>query len=815
MQIAKVLIAATTQQLDRLFDFEIPAELVGLVCVGSRVIVSFQNRQTVGYVWELAEQSEFENLKLVLSVTETLPVLSKVQQELVTWLAEYYFCTRAEVVKLCLPPGNKLGRELHYYLNVTLTECQLRLEKVFQSVEVEQILNVIKNSTKAEWTAKEWQRRLVKIESSWDFLQAEKLVVSRSGLAKAKINPKQQKLYHWVNFEQRDKTPTGERVREVLQEKPEGLSKTELVELAAVSASVIERLVRQGMLLVETVSVTRVPAGLNNQISQRKVNLNSEQQQAYDEIIAQAGAARVLLHGVTGSGKTEVYFEVAATFLAQGRQVLYLVPEIALTPQMLARAQARFGEQVAILHSRLSDGERFDQWQRIKHGEARFLLGARSALFAPFEDLGLIVMDEEHESTYKQEETPRYHAHKVAEKLAELTGAKLVLGSATPGIETFFAGQQGRYRYLPLIKRYNQKSLPPVELVDMRAELKSGNKNILSTRLREELETALARGEQALLLLNRRGYSTFVLCRDCGQALKCPACDVSLTYHLNQDVLRCHYCDYRQRMPDVCPQCKSVRIKYFGHGTQKLEEELTSLFPRARLVRMDLDSTSRKDAHYEIYKQLTTGNFDILLGTQMIAKGLDLPKVTLVGAISADATLNIPDFRAAERTFQLLTQVAGRAGRGELAGKVIFQTYDPGHYSLQLAQTHDYLNFYEREIIQRETMSYPPYVELMKLAFSGLDQRQVATAAVIYCKIIKDLQEKLVINNEAVPIFELLGPAPALIPKVQDRYRWHLLLKSSDSKVLTELTKDSWALFPFKQFQTVRIIRDRNPYSSL
>lgn len=428
-------------------------------------------------------------------------------------------------------------------------------------------------------------------------------------------------------------------------------------------------------------------------------------------------------------------------------------------------------------------------------------------------------MDEEHESTYKQDDSPRYHAVQVVTKLAEITGAKVILGSATPSIESFYRAQTEQYQYLQLDKRYNSNPLPEVTIINMRDELQKGNKNILSNDLHDSIKTCISNDEQVILLLNRRGYATFVLCRDCGYSIKCPSCDVSLTYHVPEINLRCHYCDHYQKVPSICPKCSSTRIRYFGHGTQKLEEELAKDFPQARLLRMDLDSTARKGAHHHIYQQLSDGSVDILLGTQMIAKGLDLPRVTLVGVITADSTLNFPDFRAAERTFSLLTQVAGRAGRGSKMGHVIFQTYNPEHYSLQNASKHDYLSFYQQEIEYRRELSYPPFSELVKLSFQGLVDARVAAAAEKFGELLESLnlpnQTNATQSQSTKSILEILGPAPSLIAKIQNKYRWQILLKSNQLSQLEQIIKTVWDQFPFRDFGDIKISRDRNPYSTV
>lgn len=812
-KIARVLLAAQGSQLDRLFDYLTPPEFEAVAKVGARVLVPFRNRPSLGYIWQLTEDSEVEELKTITQVLDDPPLLTGIQYQLVDWMADYYYCSRADGLKHCFPPGSNPVRIVAWRLNYDLNEINKRLAQRFSESEVNEGMALLGELNGRP--VKEWEKRFIKLPQLWEYLIKNRIIVKNQSYTVPKTKPKTCRVYCWAAAEVDEPSDTGKRVQAVLL-REQMLSRAELCAAAEVSPSVIDRLVREGKVVCKEIEQERKPAGFSEMAQvAASCRLTPEQEGVFQQIAESQGADYFLLHGVTGSGKTEIYFKAAAETLKQGKQVLYLVPEIALTPQTLERARQRFGDQVALLHSNMSPGERFDQWFKIKNGKANLVLGARSALFAPFERLGLIIVDEEHETSYKQEETPRYHTGTVVQKLAELTGAKVIFGSATPSLESFHAAQNGKFRYLGLPERFNRRRLPQVSIVDMREELRRGNKNILSASLHEAIESALAQREQVILLLNRRGYSTFVLCRDCGYTLTCPACDVSLTYHNSIKVLRCHYCDFRKPVPDLCPKCQSSRIRYFGHGTQKLEEELKTFFPQAKIIRMDLDSTSGKGSHHRIYQELVNGRVDILLGTQMVAKGLDLPRVTLVGVISADSTLNIPDFRAAERTFQLLTQVAGRAGRGEKASRVIFQTYNPEHYSLQLAKDHDYFGFYRAEIERRRELQYPPFTELVKIAFSGVNLGQVREAAQTFAGIFREYLARICGEPDQTKVLEVMGPAPALIPKIESKYRWQLLIKSHCQNRLNELINSSWAAFPFRKFSDVKIIRDRNPYSIL
>jgi primosomal protein N' (replication factor Y) len=483
------------------------------------------------------------------------------------------------------------------------------------------------------------------------------------------------------------------------------------------------------------------------------------------------------MYGVTGSGKTEVYLQSIEEVLNNGKEAIVLVPEISLTPQMVHRFKGRFGSKVAVLHSGLSTGEKYDEWRKIQRKEVQLVVGARSAIFAPFENLGMIIIDEEHESSYKQEENPRYHARDVAIYRAKLHKCPVVLGSATPTLESFARSKKDVYKLLTLKERVNKRSMPHVDIIDMREELRSGNRSMFSTTLIEKLTERLEKREQSVLFLNRRGYSSFVMCRDCGFVIQCPHCDISLTYHRHGQQLKCHYCGHEEQMPNVCPECQSEHIRFFGTGTQKVEEELVKVLPHARIIRMDVDTTGRKGAHEKLLTRFGNKEADILLGTQMIAKGLDFPDVTLVGVLTADTMLHLPDFRASEKTFQLLTQVSGRAGRHELPGEVIIQTYTPEHYSIQLASQYDYDSFYNHEMQLRKNHAYPPYYYLALLTVSHPEITKVVSVTE---KIVQFLRRN--VENET----KILGPVASPIPRIKDRYRYQCMVKYKREKNLHE-----------------------------
>ncbi|NLM46984.1 MAG: primosomal protein N' [Firmicutes bacterium] len=552
------------------------------------------------------------------------------------------------------------------------------------------------------------------------------------------------------------------------------------LEKRGVSRDTVRTLEKKGWVRLIVLPVRRDPLAGLSAVREAPLQLTPAQQEVLAQL-ARSSEGRpkpMLLYGVTGSGKTEVYLQAIACMLQKKLGSIVLVPEIALTPQMTERFVARFGSSVAVLHSRLSAGERYDEWCRVARGEALVVIGARSAVFAPVRKLGLLILDEEHEITYKQEEVPRYHARDIALRRAEMHGAAVILGSATPSLESYTKALRGEYLLAKLPRRIADRPLPPVEIVDMREELKSGNKSIFSRTLQAALRDTLAAGRQAIIFLNRRGYATFVLCRTCGHVMRCPACNVSLKFHSTSAMLCCHYCDHQEPYPAVCPACGSRYIRHFGAGTQKVEEELRRHFPAARPLRLDADTAVRKGVYQKILACFRRGEANVLVGTQMIAKGLDFPKVTLVGVVTADTALNLPDFRAGERTFQMLTQVAGRAGRGAAGGRVVIQTYTPEHYAVTAAREHDFETFYREESARRKEFGYPPFGCLVRLLLSGGAEEDVAKAASLLAGFFG-------------PEIELWGPSPCPLEKVRGRYRWQLVLRGNELEPLLILAREA------------------------
>ena len=577
-------------------------------------------------------------------------------------------------------------------------------------------------------------------------------------------------------------------------------TKSELINEHSISQYKLNKLIENEVLSIEEESVFRYNDRVYNKDSAKTLTI--EQENIIREYI-NSDDKMFLLKGVTGSGKTEVYMKLVERVLLEGKSAIILVPEIALTPQMIERFKGRFGVNVALFHSKLSDGERFDEWFRVKEGKSKVIVGARSAIFLPAKNLGLIIIDEEHENTYKSEQNPKYQTKEVAEYLSELKGCKVILGSATPSIETYYRALTGEMKLLELNSRVDNKAMPPMKVIDMRNELKGGNKSLFGRELFIAIQERLKRKEQIILFLNRRGFSTFVSCRSCGYVFKCDECDISMTYHKN-GLLICHYCGKTKREPRECPKCHSKYVKFFGAGTQRVEEEVKKYFNNAGILRMDVDTTRDKHSYERIYNTFKNGEADILIGTQMVSKGLDFKNVTLVGILAADMSINIPDYRAAERTFQIITQVAGRAGRGDKQGEVLIQTYTPQHYSLQYAVNYDYEGFYEKEFTVRAMMKYPPFGKL--LLINGTSKKE---------DLLKNFMHKITMMIKPLVEncldIEILGPIPCMISKVKENYRWQIVIKGEFDSYFSKNIKEILYDENKNVYNDIRISMDINP----
>ncbi len=773
----------------RTFSYAIPPSLS--IDVGQAVWVPFGEKLLQGIVSELSDYPAVEETKEIVGIIEPHPILSPARVSLAYWISQHYLSPLFDAMALMLPPG--FERKALTFISISSVPDDFGLPSLTQ--EQRHILDLVQRQGKV--SQKELEKILGKKKTQTIISQLvrRRLAARSYELEPIKVRPKEE-LYLSLAAD------AGQAQQEVVRLCKKGASKqAALLDFLAqrskpmplaearkrvnCNKAVVDALVNKGLVVVQHIEVRRDPLSSQNINLSYPLTLTAAQESAFKSIRASlqetkehTPSAVFLLHGVTGSGKTEVYLQALAEAVRLGKRGIVLVPEIALAPQTIERFASRFPNKVAVLHSKLSLGEQFDEWQRIKEGECDVVIGPRSALFAPQPDLGLIVIDEEHEWNYKQDESPRYHARDVAIKLAELTGAVVILGSATPDVETFYHAQRGDYRLLQLPERVtpSQNSpLPQVEVVDLRDELKAGNRSLFSRSLSQAIAKAVAGGEQVILFLNRRGAATFIQCRNCGFALRCRRCEVPLAHHLAEDILVCHQCNYRIPVPQLCPRCQSRRIKFLGVGTQKLEQEASYAFPQARLLRWDSDATKRKRSHQEILNKLRSHQADILIGTQMVTKGLDLPQVTLVGVVNADTGLNLPDFRAGERTFQLLSQVAGRAGRGPLGGQVIIQTYAPEHYAIQAAAKHDYVLFYDKEIDYRRQLHNPPFTRLASLIYTHTNDG--------LCQGETERMKRFLIDerdSQGIADLSVIGPAPAFIHRLRGRFRWQLILRGSD-----------------------------------
>jgi primosomal protein N' (replication factor Y) len=787
MKYAEVAVNSPIAQR-RSFCYSIPPELK--IDTGQAVWVPFGSKILQGIVIKVSDYPSFEVTKEISGLITSFPLLSLAHLEVVFWLSKYYLSPLFDAVALMLPPGfeRRLATFLQFlpgYVDLS----QLSTEQV-------QVIHILENKDKVDIRELERKFGKKKTESITQQLLRQRLVVKSQQLEETKVKPKlvthlklqidQGEAEAEVVRLRKAKADKQAAVLEFLTKRPKPVPLPELRESTPCPKVVIESLRNRGLISVVEVKVRRDPLAHLRVVSTSPPKLTPSQEAAWQSVrscIVQRnlrGSPSVfLLHGVTGSGKTEIYLRALTESIAQGKRGICLVPEISLTPQTIERFASRFPGRVAVIHSGLSLGEQFDEWYRIKESGCDVVVGPRSALFAPQPDLGLIVIDEEHEWTYKQsDKSPRYHARDVAIKLAELAGAVVILGSATPDVETFYRAQQGEYQLIDLKERitpYGPSPLPEVEVVDLKEELKAGNRSLFSRSLVGAMTEALARNEQTILFLNRRGTATFVQCRDCGFVFRCSHCAASLTYHSATRKLVCHHCRYAVALPVECPQCLSRSLRFLGIGTQRVEEEVRHFFPQARILRWDRDVTSGRRAHEELLTKFRAHEADVLIGTQMIAKGLDFPQITLAGVISADTGLNLPDFRAGERTFQLLCQVAGRAGRGFTPGKVVIQTYSPEHYAIRAASKHDYRAFYAHEIDYRRRFGYPPFSQLASLAFSHTNESTCIREAERMSRLLA--AEK---SRRGIPDLRLIGPVPAFVPRVRGHYRWQLALCGTD-----------------------------------
>ncbi len=767
-KIASVILDHYHEKMDHYFDYLVPGECLDSIQSGMRVLVPFGrgNKTLEAYVMNLWETEDVpETLKPIHSLIESHPVMTGDHLNLVLWMKKHYLCRYIEGIRCFVPSGlvHKSSREVYY----------------------ENGIRMVREKTNSKNTPKKVLYAILTDQND----SGENLETSLQ------------------------RAPAQLKALKILQEK-KMLPLAELLRLADTGRQTVKALEAKKLVLIEEKTVGRNPFKDRPIIPYPAPVLTEDQLRVWKGIkisLSENPEKPVLLHGITGSGKTEIYLHLIEENLEQQKDSIIMVPEISLTPQMVDRFRGRFGETVAVLHSHLSQGERLDEWRKIRDGRAKIVIGPRSAIFAPFRNLGMIIIDEVHESSYKSEQSPRYHALDVARARSVFEKANLLMGSATPSVETYYQSLQQEFHLETLEKRIPGARLPDIETVDMREELKAGNATLFSRKLLQQIQERLNLGEQSILFLNRRGYSTLVNCFQCGNTIKCDHCDIPMKWHRKDDRLKCHFCGWEQPTMTHCPECRQ-ELTYKGFGTQKIEETLKEFFPEASIMRMDMDTTRQKRSHEKLLQQFGQGKYDILLGTQMITKGLDFPNVTLVGVLMADASLGLPDFRASEKTFQLITQVAGRAGRGDISGDVVLQTFQPDHYAVSLAARQQYLAFYHEEIQLRKTYRYPPFNDMILITFSGPEEEKVkAGARVSYDSFLFLLQQQRVVSAENT----LMPPVVAPLARAEGKHRYHLLMKSGDVSVTLLKKMIKYILIENKSKwidPSVTTVIDMNPY---
>ncbi|MEN6640805.1 MAG: primosomal protein N' [Armatimonadia bacterium] len=809
MTYAQVLIDRPARSLDRAFTYAVPDHLRDRVQVGSYVLVPFGKQHLPGFVIGFTSDKGAYQVRDLHGLLLDEALFDESLVEIARWLSDRYLCTPADALRVLLPPGS--SRKIRKVVRLTDTgkapealetvrrapkqrDALQALSELGGEAEPEAVLRAIGAQSalpnlQASLTLIETEPSpkrasavtLSSVEAALGALQDRGLVELRRELERPAVQPLERQIVTLVEREEvweelledlQERAPRQAEVIAALLASSDGTAA-----VAEFSRPAVQGLAKKGYVTVSLETLDREPEATDWEgASVDALRLNDAQRAVFERARAAMQNnehCELLVHGVTGSGKTEVYLHCVDLALQMGKTAIVAVPEIALTPQMVGRFKARFGRQLALLHSALGQGERFDEWHRARRGEARIVIGARSAIFAPIPDLGIIIVDEEHENAYKQEQPPRYHGIEAARQRARVSGAVLMLGSATPALERYYeALQPGGLELLNLPARIDDRPMPTIEVIDLRGETLLGTGQSFSQRMLDALSDRLAANEQVMLFLNRRGFSTFVMCRECGYVLRCPECEISLTFHYQGRSCTCHHCDYAQHVPEQCPNCEGYEIKFEGLGTEKVADQITRAFPEAVVARMDRDTIGHKGAYGRILSAFAAGEANVLVGTQMIAKGHDFPGVTLVGVLNADTGLYRPDFRAAEHTFQVLTQVAGRAGRADKPGEVLVQTYNPNHYAILAACRHDYLGFYRQELAGRERNAYPPFISLARVVFAAEDENRAVLEARKFRVVLQEMGMPALEGREC-----FLGPAPAPLKKLRGKYRYSILLK--------------------------------------
>lgn len=778
--IAETAVSGTNYSFDMLFSYAVPEKMTGTAAEGCRVLVPFGkgNRRRIGVIMKITEGST-DRLKSLVSLVDEEPVISRELLELAVYLREQTYCTYYDAVRTMLPPAMSVRTKETF----SLARNGCHAEKISDEAEkLYSSLRLIPDSKTLNDVLENFiienGRRIPDELCDSGLLNSDN--VFRQNVGDASVRMVRLSDEYLSSPDSFDLTPKQKTVADFLSEYGASAVK-EAAYMCGVTAAVVKRLTANGAAVEYDAELLRhVDDGADAKRSPDEIVLSDEQQKAHDAVLSalfERKAAAFLLHGVTGSGKTSVFEKLISDTVRLGRQAVLLIPEISLTPQILGRFRSLFGERVAVIHSGLSQGQRLDEYKRIKRGDADIVIGTRSAVFAPLDNIGIIIVDEEGERSYKSDSSPRYLVHNVARKRCAAHNSVLLLASATPSIESYYLAEKGVYRLLEMKSRYSTSPLPEVSIVDMNLERDNGNSTEFSQKLTDEINLNLQNGEQTILLLNRRGYHTMLMCCDCSQPVYCPNCSVPLTYHKKNDRLMCHYCGYASETVRNCPSCGSSRIRSMGFGTQRLEEELSMFFPDARILRMDADTTFSRYSYEKNFNDFREGRYDIMVGTQMIGKGLDFPNVTLVGVMSVDKALFAGDFRSYERTFSLITQVVGRSGRGDKKGRAVLQTFMPEHYIMNLAAQQDYNDFYKEEIAIRRAMVFPPVCDMAVLGFSGIDENAVRLGTDSVIMLMKELLNAL---QPKTPV-RVLGPVKCSYGRINGKFRYRIIIKCKNN----------------------------------
>ena len=826
MLLAGVAVSGAALSFDKEYSYSVPERLVLSARAGSRVFVPFGRggRRDVGLILSLTEGEPGAGTKPIISVIDNEPLVGEEMLGLIRWLKKTTFCTYFDAYRSMVPGGFSVKAAVHYRpagidpaecgLTDEETEVYVKLLKAEKQKDIDSLLIPPSTASAAE------KKRIKALTASLcdkGAVEEEAVFTRAVGDASEQNVTLTQEFRLSENEELREKLSAKQKTVVSLLEEYTAASVGELCYMAGCTRAVVKRLAEKGVVRIYSVEVMRkATEDADERRDPASIELNGEQTAAYDGIMSLINAekpAGALLYGVTGSGKTAVFFRVIDSVLKAGKTAIMLVPEISLTPQMVKRFKLCFGDGIALLHSSLSLGQRADEFKRIRSGEAKIVIGTRSAVFAPLENIGVIILDEEGERTYKSDMSPRYHARDVAVQRCGYHNCLMLLASATPSIESFFfAKEVGRFSLFEMKQRYANATLPDVEILDMQSEEHAGAGSLFSAKLANAVGETLSRGEQAILLLNRRGFTTYMSCMVCREPISCPNCSLPLTYHKKNDRLMCHYCGYSISVPDKCPKCGDTHLRQSGAGTQRIEDELSKLFPQARLLRMDADTTFTRGAYEESFTAFERGEYDIMLGTQMIAKGLNFPNVTLVGIISIDKALFTGDFRSYERTFSLITQVAGRSGRGDKPGRAFIQTYVPDHYVINLAAEQNYDEFFVQESALRKALLYPPYCDICAVSFSSIMESRVIEGSGFFLELLK---EYISANNIKIPL-RVLGPSPCTLGRINNRYRYRLIIKCRVSQQFRDMISCCLGgFFAERKFSEVRISADINGDISL